>query len=86
MPQLLAGGPSGLLTCPSRPPGAQAKDHTHRTLTLYDALTMDDAIFFGGGMNEQGDSRSRMGQKIVIQALSLSNVYSSSIIFFKSVM
>ena len=36
-PQLLARGPSGLLTCPSRPSGAQAKGLTHRTLTIYDA-------------------------------------------------
>ena len=42
-PQLLARGPSGLLTCPLRPSGAQAKGHTHRTLTIYDALAIDDA-------------------------------------------
>ena len=42
-PQLLARGPSGLLTCPSRPSGAQAKGHTHRTLTIYDALAIADA-------------------------------------------
>ena len=42
-PQLLARGSSGLFTCPSRPSGAQAKGHTHRTLTIYDALTIDDA-------------------------------------------
>ena len=64
-PQLLARGPSGLLTCPSRPSGAQAKEHTHRTLTIYDALTMDDAMLFGDGRTNgrtdgQGVSRSRI--------------------------
>ena len=40
-------------SCPSRPSGAQAKGHTHRTLTIYDALSMDDAIFFrDGGTNK----------------------------------
>ena len=41
--QLLARGPSALLTCPSHPSGAQAKGHTHCTLTIYDALAIDDA-------------------------------------------
>ena len=32
--------------------------HTHRTLTLYDALTMDDAIFFGNGRTNERTRRS----------------------------
>ena len=58
---LLARGPSGLLTCPSRPSGAQAKGHTHRTLTIYDALTMDDAMLFGDGPTDGRTDKAILG-------------------------